>query len=222
MTLTLTLVRHGQTYLNARRLLQGWSDSPLTRTGRAGVRTTAAHLADQTFTGAYCSPSGRAVATATEIVRHHDDLRLRTDKDLRELHFGAYERRPEHELDALAPWHELVPSMLDGTHPGLPGGESGHDYMTRLQAAFDRIVEAHPTGHVLVVGHGLTLGAWLATVDPALGLVALPNASVSTVRVDDDGGRQVLTAGTDVAAQGFGSARSVPTPARTAVPVPAA
>lgn len=218
MTLTLTLVRHGQTYLNARRLLQGWSDSPLTRTGRAGVRITAGHLADHTFTGAYSSPSGRAIATATEILRHHDDLRLRTDKDLRELHFGQYERRPEHELDALAPWHELVPSMLDGTHPGLPGGESGGAYMARVRVAFERIVEAHPTGHVLVVGHGLTLGAWLATVDPDLGLVALPNASVSTVQVDPDGARRVLNAGVDVAAQGLGSARSVP----TSLPVPAA
>ncbi|WP_448630514.1 phosphoglycerate mutase family protein [Cellulomonas soli] len=90
--------------------------------------------------------------------------------------------------------------------------------MDRLRAAFDRVVEAHPDGHVLVVGHGLTLGAWLATLDPGLGLVALPNASVSTVQVDADGTRRVLAAGVDVAAQGFGSARSVPTSA----PVPAA
>ncbi|WP_448630513.1 histidine phosphatase family protein [Cellulomonas soli] len=120
MTLTLTLVRHGQTYLNARRLLQGWSDSPLTRTGRAGVRVTAAHLAEHTFTGAYSSPSGRAIATATEILRHHDDLRLRTDKDLRELHFGQYERRPEHELDALAPGTSSCPRCSTAATPACP------------------------------------------------------------------------------------------------------
>lgn len=216
MTLTLTLVRHGQTYLNARRLLQGWSDSPLTRPGRAGVRVTAAHLAAQPFTAAFSSPSGRAIATATEILRHHPDLRLRADKDLRELHFGRYERRPEHELELLVPWQELVPSVLDGSHPGLPGGESAREYMARVHGAFDRILDTHDDGHVLVVGHGLTLAAWLASVDPSLGLVALPNASVSTVLVDGDV-RRVLTAGVDVAAQGLGSARSAP----AAAPVPA-
>ena len=101
-TLTLTLVRHGRTYLNQRRLLQGWSDSPLTRAGRDGVRATAAHLAQRPFVAAYSSPSGRAVATAVEILRHHDGVRLRTDPDLREYHFGHYERRHESVLDQAA------------------------------------------------------------------------------------------------------------------------
>ena len=68
MTLTLTLVRHGQTHFNQRQLLQGSCDSPLTRPGRDGVRITARHLADVPFQAAYASPSGRAVATAAQTV----------------------------------------------------------------------------------------------------------------------------------------------------------
>ena len=222
MTLTLTLVRHGQTVLNARRHLQGACDSPLTRTGRAGVRVTAQHLARHDFHAAYSSPQGRAVLTAMEIVRHHPELPLAVDHDLRELSFGTFERRPEHELDAVEPWAELVPAVLAGTHPGVGGGEPGAEFMARVRAAFARVVAAHDDAarpgattdrDVLVVGHGLTLAAYLATLDPT-SVVALPNASVSTVEIVD-GVPRVLAAGVDVAGHGSVAARPVPAPTRS-------
>ncbi|GAB2468598.1 histidine phosphatase family protein [Xylanimonas ulmi] len=218
MTLTLTLVRHGQTQFNARSILQGSSNSPLTRTGRAGVRSTAHHLAASDFTAVYSSPSGRAVATAVEILRHHEHLRLRVDADLREYDFGVFERRPERELEAVEPWADLVPAVLSGRHPGLPKGESGAAFMGRVAGVFERIADEHPEGDVLVVGHGLTLGAYLWTVRPGP-LVPLPNASVSTVRLAD-GVAQVVEAGLDVAGQGPLGARPAPTPmaAPTAAP----
>ncbi len=209
MTLTLTLVRHGQTHFNQRQLLQGSCDSPLTRPGRDGVRATARHLADVPFEAAYSSPSGRAVTTAVELLRHHPTVRLRTDPDLREYDFGTFERRPERELEEIAPWREIVPEILAGRYPGLPRGEHAADFMTRVRRAFTTIAERHPAGQVLVVGHGLALGAWLATLDPA-GLVALPNASVSTVALEPDGSARLLAVGVDVAGHGALAARPVP------------
>jgi len=214
MTLTLTLVRHGRTHLNARRVLQGRCDSPLTRDGRDGVRATARHLATTPFTAAWSSPSGRAVATAVELLRHHEDVRLRTDADLREYHFGSYERQPESVLDAVVAWPTLVGQILAGTHPGLPGGESAAEFLARTTRVFDRLVERHlgSDAHVLVVGHGLALGAYLASLEP-IGLVALPNASVTRVEVDASGAR-ITTLADDVAHQGPLAAR----PARPLVP----
>ncbi len=211
MTLTLTLVRHGRTHYNARRLLQGWCDSPLTRPGRDGVRATARHLAATPFTAAYASPSGRAVATAVEILRHHPDVPLRTDPDLREYHFGRYEKAHESVLDAIVPWPELVSQVMTGEHPGLDGGEHSAVFLARVQSVMTRIVDAHDDGHVLVVGHGLALGIWLAMVG-APGLVALPNASVSTVRVHPTG-VELVRLGDDVAAQGAVAARPALLPA---------
>lgn len=233
-TTTLTLVRHGQTHLNARRVMQGSCDSPLTRTGRAGVLVTAQHLSTQTFDAAYSSPQGRAVMTAVEIVRHHDELPLRSVEGLREFSFGRYERRPERELDEVEPWASFIPRVLSGEHPGLPGGESGESFMGRVRATFAQIVDAHPDEHVLVVGHGLTLGAYLATIDPT-GLVPLPNASVSTVEVVRERGvdvsiSRILSVAVDVAGHGSLSARPAPGPVevggsttdRVAASVPAA
>ena len=220
MTTTLTLVRHGQTHFNARRVLQGACDSPLTRTGRAGIAVTAQHLSTHTFDAAYTSPQGRAVMTAVELVRGHEDLALRSVDGLREFSFGSFERRPERELDELEPWSSLVPRILAGEHPGLPGGESGADFMARVRDTFGEIIAAHPGENVLVVGHGLTLGAYLATIDP-IGLVPLPNASVSIVEVTGEaeaGGTisRIVSAGVDVAGHGSLAAR----PAR--LPVSAA
>ena len=205
-TLTLTLVRHGRTYLNQRQLLQGWSNSPLTRDGLAGVRTTARHLAQRPFVAAYSSPSGRAVTTAVEILRHHAGVRLRTDAGLREYHFGHYERRHESVLDQVIAWPELVGEVISGRHPGLPGGEDAATFLGRLRDAMGRIVASHADGgEVLVVGHGLALGVWLATIGDGV-LVPLPNASVSQVRVTPDGVR-VDEVAVDVAGQGVLGAR---------------
>lgn len=205
----LTLVRHGQTQLNALRRLQGSCDSPLTRTGRTGVLVTAQHLSTHTFDAAYSSPQGRAVTTAVEIVRRHADLRLRTLSGLRELSFGVFERRPEHAMESEHPWAQFVPEMLAGRHPGLPGGESGAEFMARVAAAFTQITAAHRSGRVLVVGHGLTLGAYLCLLG-VRGLAGLPNASVTRVAVEPDGAAHLLEIGTDIAGHGSVATRVAP------------
>ena len=215
MTLTLTLVRHGQTHFNQRRLLQGSCDSPLTRPGRDGVRATARHLAGTPFVAAYASPSGRAVATAVEILRHHPSVRLVTDADLREYDFGTFERRPEHELEATEPWPQLLPEILAGRHPGLPRGEHAADYMARICRPYVTIAERHREGDVLVVGHGLSLAAWLWTLDPSAAAV-LPNASMTQVTLDTDGTSRVLAVGLVVAGQGLVAAGEAWAPAPVA------
>jgi 2,3-bisphosphoglycerate-dependent phosphoglycerate mutase len=197
MVLTLSLVRHGQTEYNAAGRLQGWCDSPLTPGGLAGVRTTAAHLAPQPIAAVYVSPSGRAQATARELVAHHPAARVIIDPDLREFGFGDFEARLESELYAQFDPEPLFASVLHGTFPGLPGGERGSDFLARVGAAFARIEAAHPTGHVLVVSHGLTLRAYLTMIDGARPMRPLPNASISTVQVTPRGPRRVASIGVD-------------------------
>ncbi|MCL3860880.1 histidine phosphatase family protein [Actinotalea sp. K2] len=201
MALTLSLVRHGQTVYNAEGRLQGWCDSPLTARGLAGVRTTAAHLARRPVTVAYVSPAGRAQTTAHEIMAHHPGAPLVTDPDLREFGFGDLEARPETDLAARYDPDTMFDEVLRGTFAGIPGGETGAQLRARVRSAFARIEQRHQRGHVLVVGHGLTLRAYLMMIgsDPA---GPLPNASVSTVEVDSDGRRRVVASAVDVAGQG--------------------
>ncbi|MEU1513834.1 histidine phosphatase family protein [Streptomyces sp. NPDC005811] len=178
----LHLVRHARTEYNAAGRLQGWCDSPLAPDGLPGLRATARHLSGVRFTAAWASPSGRTMATAREILRHHDGVRLRADDGLREYPFGALDGRPESELfDRVEP-HAFFAEVIAGRHPGLPGGEPAAEYLARVSDAFGRIARAHPEGEVLVVGHGITLVTYLTLVGTT-GVVPLGNSSVSIVEI---------------------------------------
>jgi probable phosphoglycerate mutase len=201
VVLTLSLVRHGQTRYNLENRVQGWCDSPLTGHGLAGVRTTAAHLAGYRFTAAYVSPSGRAQATAREILAHHRSAESVTDPDLREFGFGNLEARPEAVLLARYDPDTMFTDVLRGTFAGVPGGESGAQFLARVRSAFTRIEASHADGHVLVVSHGLTLRAYLMMIDPHPAR-PLPNASISTVQVHPDGHRTITAVAVDPAGQG--------------------
>ena len=218
MVLTLSLVRHGQTQYNAQHRLQGWCDSPLTPPGLAGVRTTAAFLGDRPFTAAYVSPSGRAQATAREILAHHRSATLFTDPDLREFGFGDLEARPESELRARYDPETLFTDVLHGRFAGIPGGETGPEFLARVGSAFTRIEQGHRQGHVLVVSHGLTLRAYLTMIDPRPTLpLPLPNASITTVEVHPDGRRDMFMVALDPAGQGVpDTVGAWPAPALTA------
>ncbi|MGV8964718.1 MAG: histidine phosphatase family protein [Cellulomonas sp.] len=190
-------MRHGQTEFNFEHRLQGWCDSPLTLAGRDGVRATAGRLADRPFTRAYVSTSGRAQDTAREILAQHPcSPPTVVDPDLREFAFGEFEARAESALYARHDPDMMFPAVLHGTFAGLPGGESGLEFVTRVHAAFARIERAHPDGHVLVVSHGLALRAYLTMIDPRP-IAPLPNASISTVEVHPDGTRRVIALGVD-------------------------
>ena len=200
--LTLFLVRHGQTQYNAQHRLQGWCDSPLTPRGLAGVRTTAAHLAGRPFNVAYASPSGRTQTTAHEILAHHPSALTVTDPDLREFGFGDLEARPEAELLARYDTETMFTDVLHGRFAGIPGGETGPEFLARVGSAFTRIEASHREGHVLVVSHGLTLRAYLTMIDPRP-ILPLPNASISTVEVHPDGHRRVITVALDPICHGM-------------------
>ncbi|AXG76617.1 histidine phosphatase family protein [Streptomyces paludis] len=178
----LHLVRHARTEYNAAGRLQGWCDSPLAADGLGQLRATAAHLAGVGLTAAWASPSGRTMTTAREILRHHDGLRLRADDGLREYAFGALDGHPESELFGQVDPREFFADVIEGRHPGLPGGEPAADYLARVAGAFERVVRAHPDGEVLVVAHGITLVTYL-TLLGSTGVIPLANCSVSTVEI---------------------------------------
>lgn len=200
--LTLHLVRHGRTRYNDEGLLQGWSDSELTETGRAGVLVTADHLRDVPFVAAWTSPSPRTRTTGDLLLSHHPGVLPTAHDGLREFHFGDFEARPESELYRTVPAAILFRDVLAGTFPGLPGGESGRSFLGRVAAAFGAIERAHPAGgDVLVVSHGITLVAYLAlALDTPLR--PLHNGSISTVTIGLDGRRTAGVVGHDPSGTG--------------------
>ncbi|GMA54558.1 hypothetical protein GCM10025857_59150 [Alicyclobacillus contaminans] len=90
----LYVVRHGKTMFNTVQRVQGWCDTPLTKTGVEGIQHLGAGLKDVDFKEAYASDSGRAIETARLILSQHPNgpqIPFRVDKRIREWCFGSLE-----------------------------------------------------------------------------------------------------------------------------------
>ena len=140
----LYLVRHGQTELNVKNILQGWHDSPLTARGREQALATRAAFEDRgvTFDHVYSSPLGRARCTAEFIVGEGRSIEL--VDELREWHLGSLEGTSNREMPA-QPW---------GDYPVAFGGESESELRARMVAALSRIMARPRHDCVLAVSHG--------------------------------------------------------------------
>ncbi|MBO6014130.1 MAG: histidine phosphatase family protein [Oscillospiraceae bacterium] len=97
----LYIIRHGQTEMNSRRLLQGRSDIPLNSQGIAQAEEAALLLRSKgiCFDHVFSSPLARAVQTAAILA---DGTPVHTDPRLIEMDYGPYEgadlRDPAPEL----------------------------------------------------------------------------------------------------------------------------
>ena len=92
--INLYVVRHGETYLNRYKKMQGWADSPLTEEGKAAATETGKRLEDVQFNRVYTSDLGRAVETAELILQQNNDnhnLEINKRKAFRESFFGSFE-----------------------------------------------------------------------------------------------------------------------------------
>ena len=86
----LYLVRHGETDLNKRRILQGRTDSELNAYGRELAYLTAEGLKDVPFDIAFTSPLRRAKETA-QIILGERQIPLIEELRIQEIGFGDFE-----------------------------------------------------------------------------------------------------------------------------------
>jgi len=157
--LKLILVRHGETYWNDERRVQGGdSDIELNDTGLEQARKLAAFLENEPIISILSSPLQRAIATAEVIASHHQ-LPVEVDQGLRELRVGELEGMSVSNLSTtfsqflMQWWH-------DGGVIKLPNGESLVELQKRAWKAVERLLERHKTSPehneettVVVVSH---------------------------------------------------------------------
>ena len=91
MTTRLCIVRHGETAWNAEHRVQGQLDVPLNSTGEAQALAASKVLSREKFDAIYSSDLGRARQTA-DPVANFLSMGILLEKDLRERHYGIFER----------------------------------------------------------------------------------------------------------------------------------
>jgi probable phosphoglycerate mutase len=100
-TLTIYVVRHGQTILNMMVRSQGISDGILTEKGITGATNMGKGLRDVPFNAVYSSDLKRAIETARlamEQNRATKQWSITEMPEFREVSWGIYEGLPDHEM----------------------------------------------------------------------------------------------------------------------------
>ncbi|EUJ42974.1 histidine phosphatase family protein [Paenilisteria rocourtiae] len=213
-TVIFYVVRHGKTMLNTTDRVQGWSDAVLTPAGKEVVTDAGKGLKDVEFGSAYSSDSGRAIQTADLILKENkksDGVKLKTDPRFREFNFGTYEGDLNHNM-----WTDIAKSQgktleqwqsegvspkdfansvakLDKERVKDNANWPAEDYATitaRLQDGINEVAkkESKKGDHnVLLVSHGLSIGALLDSISPGYKLPdgGLKNASVTKIEYKD-------------------------------------
>lgn len=146
----LSLVRHGQTDWNLVKRIQGGTDIPLNRTGRAEAAETGLRLREREWDAIVSSPLSRAEETARIIAGELGLSRPRTVPALTERQHG--------EIEGLT-FIERRDRFPDGVP--VPGLESRQDVLDRVLPALSEIAAQHDGKSVLVVSHGGVIGTLL-------------------------------------------------------------
>lgn len=158
----LYLVRHGETQSNARGVLQGALDSPLTRRGRQQALDVAAALRARNVLPALmlASPQGRA-QTTLEIIREAlpalKGVPARIEPCLAEMNYGTCQGVPLASL----PFDPWMPK--DGA--ARFGGETGREVQRRALGGLLGVMDKAP-GNVLAVSHGTVMSHLLEALEP--------------------------------------------------------
>jgi probable phosphoglycerate mutase len=190
MSLTLLLLRHGQTDYSLANRFCGSTDAPLNSTGLAMAEALGARYGSAGLAAIYASPMLRTRQTAAPTATAAG-LEVHTDDGLREIAYGEWEGRPEAEVEQADP--ERFAAWAQ--HPGRvspPGGESGADIAARAMPAIERIRAQHGNGNVLVVSHKATLRVILCSllgidVDLFRARIAQPVGSIAAVTFKKSG-----------------------------------
>jgi phosphoserine phosphatase len=148
-------VRHGQTKWNIEKRYQGNGDSPLTEQGIHQAKALGKHLQPVHFDAIYCSPLGRAQATA-KIIKEQRDLEIITVNDFQEIDVGAYEGRLYDEMKNENP--DLYHGFWKSPDKFWPEtGESFSDVVNRTYPTLLKIIEQHQGERLLIVSHAVAI-----------------------------------------------------------------
>lgn len=185
--MAIILVRHGETALNAARVMQP-ATTPLSERGVAQAVAVARRLARQGGIGAILSSDLPRAWRTAEAIADALSLPIEPSALLQERNFGELRGRP---YDTLG----FDPLVMDAAPPG---GESAADFALRLQAAFDEMLQHHAGlhGDLVVVTHGLVIRMLLGG-PPRLDAerlrhLHLANTSLSIFDADPPHGLQLL------------------------------
>ena len=149
--MTVEIIRHGETALQAEKRYQGRTDEPLSPAGIALLRPGGRHVPT-----VYVSPLLRARQTARILFPEAEQIVI---DGFAEMDFGAFEGRNYKEMELDADYRAWVDGGCVGR---CPGGESKAEFCFRVCRAFEDLMDrANGSQELVIVAHGGTMMAVL-------------------------------------------------------------
>lgn len=144
-------MRHGETSSHQKGKCQSPRD-PLNRLGKEHARGVAKALKKKSFDVAYVSSMKRARDTAKEILKHHKDIPVVIEKNIREAENGRWAGKPRE-------WRNKQREQI-AKRKGIsfwqvksPGGESVEDAKKRATKFIQNLLKKNHNS-TLIVSHG--------------------------------------------------------------------
>ncbi len=153
------IIRHGETALNSRHVLQGRSDFPLNDRGVAQAEAAARRLAGMgvRFDRVFSSPLRRAIQTAGIVA---PGVTVEADDRLIEMEYGPYEG-----MDLHAPAPEIATFFSDFAHNPAPRGmEPLADVVARMGDFMEGLRACG--GDMLISTHAIAMKGILEYLTP--------------------------------------------------------
>jgi broad specificity phosphatase PhoE len=166
----LLLLRHGQTHGNTAGALDtAVPGLDLTDLGRRQAEAAARALAEPGVDQIFVSTLARTGQTAAPLAALLG-VEPHVLEGLREISAGDFEMASDH--DAIAGYIGTVADWIEGRYDArMPGGESGHEFLARYDAA---VAEIHRTvaeagqQRALLVSHGAAVRTWVSARVPGV------------------------------------------------------
>ena len=150
------IIRHGETALNAKGVMQGRIDEPLNENGRNLAALTGRGMRGIRFDACISSPLRRAVETAELVLRESgNDLPIRIDERLLEMDFGEIDAKKITEMGDVSMSFFLDPFRF----PGFPNGETIADLCERTQPFLRELIARDDGKTYLISTHGCAMRA---------------------------------------------------------------
>lgn len=146
------LIRHGETEWNKRGIYQGWTDIPLSETGKKQAESLGKRFLKMPLDALYVSPLQRAIHTA-EFVAKSSDVPLVIDDHFKEINFGEWEGSSVPQLSEKygKSFTDFFDNPFDVSFPG----EGSFDCVRKRSVkGFMELLEKHRGEKVAIVSHG--------------------------------------------------------------------
>lgn len=154
------LARHGETYWNSEKRLQGHLDSALTQLGKQQSQQIAEQVQSYKIDIILSSPLGRAQATA-KICQTMLNKPYLLEPELIERHLGIWQGKRIEDVVLHHDYGEILQQFSElSTHHG----ESAVACNERIQRVLHQIAKHYSGANILVIFHGEALRCLLASL----------------------------------------------------------